>query len=119
MSFVSLFVNIHQWLWTKFCTYMYMYMYKVNIMCYIHVPVYVMLNIIMCQWCHWCQELIQLTFESLVVNRLREMKAVRSREKAESRVHHLEGVISEGERKMSKMEEDLVQVTKVRGRGRG
>ena len=82
---------------------MYMYMY--------------MLNIIVCQWCHWCQELIQLTFESLVVNRLREMKAVRSREKADSRVHHLEGVICESERKMSKMEEDLVQVTKVWGRG--
>lgn len=46
------------------------------------------------------------------------MKAVRDREKAEGRVIHLEGVITESEKKFSKLEGDLVQVTRVCEGGR-
>ena len=45
------------------------------------------------------------------------MKAVRSCEKADRRAVHLESVVEESERKIGQLEQEIVQVTKVRTGG--
>ena len=49
----------------------------------------------------------------LLTCRLCEMKALRNAEKSGARVRHLEAVMAESEKAFSKLEQDLVQVTKV------
>ena len=51
--------------------------------------------------------------------RLQEMKLNRAVERERERVRHLEGLVERSEKAFAKLEQDLVQVTKVWGEGGG